>query len=183
MSELCDCKCCDYQPILEKLTKDNLEKVIWHNGRQVLHRKHLTIYRAICTGKMKSKDGLWVKCVSYHPWNDYNTNYTRSIDSFIENFVPIVFKDFEERLFDERYHLQDKVIKLDNFISENPKFQELDGKDKELMEKQLAAMKLYYDFLNQRVNKMLKQKIEDYDALPLTGEEIKANLAGLSSVL
>lgn len=170
MSELCDCKCCDYQPILEKLTKDNFEKVIWDNGRLVLHRKHLTIYRVVYTGKLKSEDGSWVKCVSYNPTNDYSTHYTRTINSFIENFVPIVLADFEERLLDERYHLQDKVIKLDTFITENPKFQELDRTDKELMAKQLATMKLYYDFLSQRVTKMLKAKIEEYDALPSTGE-------------
>lgn len=170
MSEICDCKCCDYQPILEKLTKDNFEKVVWNNGRNVLHRKHLTIYRVMYTGKMKSDDGSWIKCVSYHPVNDYNINYTRNIDSFIENFVPIVLVDFEERLIDERDHLHNKIVKLENFINENPKFQELDGKDKELMEKQCAAMKIYYDFLDQRVTKMLKTKIEEYDTLPPTGE-------------
>lgn len=170
MNEGCNCITCEEKPVLEKLTKNNFEKVIWDNGRHVLHRKHLTLYRVVYTGKMKSEDGAWVKCVSYSPNNDYSTHYVRSIDSFIENFVPISLADFEERLLDERYHLQDKVIKLDNFISENPKFQELDGKDKELMEKQLAAMKLYYDFLSQRVTKMLKAKIEEYDALPPTGE-------------
>lgn len=170
MDKVCNCNCCDYQPILEKLTKDNFEKVIWNNGRHVLHRKHLTTYRVVYTGKMKSENGSWVKCVSYNPTNDYSTHYIRSIDSFIENFVPIILADFEERLLDEKYQLCNKIIKLDNFIDVNPKFQELDGKDKELMEKQLAAMKLYYDFLSQRVTKMLKQKIEDYDALPSTGE-------------
>ena len=169
MCETCNCGC-KQEPILEKLTKDNFKNIIWNNGRLVLHRKHLTIYRVVYSGKLKSEDGSWVKCVSYNPTNDYSTYYTRSIDSFIENFIPIVFADFEERLLDERYHLQDKVIKLDNFISENPKFQELDGKDKELMERQLAAMKLYYDFLSQRVTKMLKAKIEEYDSLLSTGE-------------
>ena len=170
MNEVCNCTCCNNIPVLEKLTKDNFEKVIWDNGRHVLHRKHLTLYRVVYTGKLKSEDGSWIKCVSYNPTNDYSTHYTRNIDSFIENFIPIVLADFEERLLDERYHLQDKVIKLDNFISENPKFQELDGKDKELMERQLVAMRLYYDFLSQRVTKMLKAKIEEYDALPSTGK-------------
>ena len=183
MNEVCNCKCCDYQPILEKLTKDNFEKVIWDSGRKVVNRKHLTIYRVIHTGEMKSEDGAWIKCVSYSPINDYCTYYTRIIDSFIENFVPIILEDFEERLLDEKYHLQDKVIKLDAFIDENPKFQELDRKDKELMAKQLAAMKLYHDFLNQRVVKMLKQKIEEYDALSSTGEEVKANVAEPANVL
>ena len=160
MSELCNCNCCNNTPVLERLTKDNFETVICNLKRRVLHRKHLTIYHVLYTGKMKSEDGSWIKCVSYNPSNDYSTHYIRSIDSFIENFVPIVLADFEERLLDERYHLQDKVIKLDSFISENQKFQELDGKDKELMEKQLASMKLYYDFLSQRVAKMLKQKIQ-----------------------
>ena len=170
MSELCDCKCCDYQPILEKLTKNNFEKVIWNNERLVLHKKHLTIYRVVCTGKLKSEDGSWVKCVSYNPTNDYSTHYTRTMDSFIENFIPIILADFEERLLDEKDHLHNRMVRLENFINENPKFQELDGKDKELMEKQLSAMSLYYAFLNQRVTKMLKAKIEEYDALPSTGE-------------
>ena len=170
MSELCCCDWCNNNPVLEKLTKDNFEKVVWDIGRLALHRKHLTIYRVVYTGKLKSEDGSWVKCVSYNPINDYSTYYTRTINSFIENFIPIILADFEERLLDERYHLQDKVIKLDNFINENPKFQELDGKDKELMERQLVAMKLYYDFLSQRVTKMLNAKIEEYDALPSTGE-------------
>lgn len=170
MDEVCNCNTCKVEPVLEKLTKDNFENIIWNGHRLILHRKHLTLYRANSIGKMKSDNGSWVKCVSYSPDNDYYTYYTRSIDSFIENFIPIVFADFEERLLDEKYHLQDKVIKLDNFISENPKFQELDGKDKELMEKQYDAMRLYYDFLSQRVTKMLKAKIEEYDAPPSTGE-------------
>ena len=170
MSELCNCGCCNNIPVLERLTKDNFEKVIWHNGRLILHRKHLTIYRVICTGKMKSEDGSWVKSVSYHPNNDYNTNYTRNIDSFIENFVPIILADFEERLLDERYHLQDKFIKLDNFINENPKFIELSEYNKILMRRQHDAMCIYLNCLEARVHKILKAKIEDYDALPSTGE-------------
>ena len=170
MKELCDCKCCDYQPTLEKLNTVNFERVIWDIGRRVVHRKHLIIYRVTCTGKMESEEDLWSKCVSYNPINDYCHYYTCSIYSFIENFVPIVLEDFEERLINEKDNLVEKIKKLEDFINVNPKFQELDGKDKELMEKQLAAMKLYYDFLSQRVIKMLKQKIEDYDALPPTGE-------------
>lgn len=170
MSELCGCNCCNNNPVLEKLTKDNFEKVVWDIGRLVLHRKHLTLYRVVYTGKMKSEDGSWVKCVSYNPINDYSTHYTRTINSFIENFIPIILADFEERLIDEKDHLHNRMVRLENFINDNPKFQELDGKDKELMEKQLSAMSLYYAFLNQRVTKMLKAKIEEYDALSSTGE-------------
>ena len=183
MNEVYKDSCCDYRPILKKLTRDNFEEVIWNNGRIVLHRKHLTTYHVMYVGKMESEDGSWVKSVSYNPTNDYCTHYTRSIDSFIEDFIPIILADFEERLLDERYHLHNKIVNLENFINDNPKFQELDGKDKELMEKQLAAMKLYYDFLNQRVNKMLKAKIEEYDALTSTGEEVKANVAKPANVL
>lgn len=170
MCETCNCGCCKQEPILEKLTKDNFENIIWNGHRLILHRKHLTLYRVNSIGKMKSDNGSWVKCVSYSPDNDYYTYYTRSIDSFIENFIPIVFADFEERLLDENYQLCDKIIELDSFIDENPKFNELNRTDKELMGKQLATMKLYYDFLSQRVTKMLKVKIEEYDALPSTGE-------------
>lgn len=183
MNEVCDCGCCDYQPTLEKLNTVNFERVIWDIGRRVVHRKHLTIYHVIYTGKMKSKDDAWVKSVSYNPINDYSTHYTRSIDSFIKNFVPIVLEDFEERLIDEKDRLVEKIKKLEDFINVNPKFQELDGKDKELMEKQLSAMSIYHAFLKQRVDKMLKQKIEDYDALPSTGEEVKANVAEPANVL
>lgn len=170
MSELCDCKCCDYQPILEKLTKDNFEKVIRNNGRLVLHRKHLTLYRVVYTGKMKSEDGSWVKCVSYNPTNDYSTHYTRSIDSFIENFIHIILADFEERLLDEKLHLEEKLKRLENFINENLKFQELNEKDKELMGTQYDAMCIYLNCLEARVAKMLKAKIEEYDTLHSTGE-------------
>lgn len=170
MSELCGCDRCNNNPVLEKLTKDNFEKVVWDIGRLVLHRKHLTIYRVVYTGKLKSEDGSWVKCVSYNPINDYSTHYTRTINSFIENFIPTILADFEERLLDEKLHLEEKLKRLENFIDENPKFEELDGKDKELMEKQYAAMRLYYDFLLQRVHKILKEKIDEYDALPSTGE-------------
>ena len=170
MSELCDCKCCDYQPILEKLTKDNFEKVIWNNGRLVLHRKHLTIYRVVYTGKLKSEDGSWVKCVSYNPTNDYFTYYTRTMDSFIENFIPIILADFEEILLDEKLHLEEKLKRLGYFIDEDPKFEKLDEKDKELMKQQYTAIRIYYDCLYKRVTKMLNAKIEEYDALPSTGE-------------
>lgn len=170
MSELCDCNCCNNNPVLEKLTKDNFEKVVWDIGRLVLHRKHLTIYRVVYTGKLKSEDGSWVKCVSYNPINDYSTHYTRTINSFIENFIPIILADFEERLLDEKLHLEEKLKRLENFIDENPKFEELDENDKELMKQQYTAMRVYYDCLYKRVTKMLNAKIEEYDALPSTGE-------------
>lgn len=170
MSELCDCNCCNNTPVLERLTKDNFEKVIWNLGRHILHRKHLSIYRVVYTGKMKSENGSWVKCVSYNPINDYSTHYTRSIDSFIENFVPIVLADFEERLLDEKLHLAEKLKRLENFIDENPKFEELSEDDKILMRRQHDAMCIYLSCLEARVHKMLKAKIEDYDALPSTGE-------------
>ena len=170
MSELCDCNCCNNNPVLEKLTKDNFEKVIWNNGRLVLHRKHLAIYHVISIGKMKYENGSWVECVTYNFIDDYSTHYTRTIDSFIENFIPIILADFEERLLDEKLHLEEKLKRLENFIDENPKFEELDEQDKELMQKQYSAMRHYYDFLLQRVHKMLKAKIEEYDALPSTGE-------------
>lgn len=170
MSKLCDYKCCNNNPVLEKLTKDNFEKVIWGIGRFVLHRKHLTIYRVVYTGKLKTEDGSWVKCVSYNTINDYSTHYTRTINSFIENFVSIILADFEERLLDEKLHLEEKLKRLENFIDENPKFEELDEQDKELMQQQYTAMRVYYDLLYKRVTKMLNAKIEEYDALPSTGK-------------
>lgn len=170
MSELCNCKCCNNNPVLEKLTKDNFEKVIWDIGRLVLHRKHLTLYRVVYTGKMKSEDGSWVKCVSYDPINDYCTHYTRNINSFIENFVPIILADFEERLTDEKHYLAEKIKKLEDFVYNNPKFQELSEDDKILMRRQCDSMYIYLNCLEARVTKMLKAKIEEYDALHSTGE-------------
>lgn len=170
MSELCGCDRCNNNPVLEKLTKDNFEKVVWDIGRLVLHRKHLTIYRVVYTGKLKSEDGSWVKCVSYNPINDYSTHYTRTINSFIENFIPTILADFEERLLDEKYQLGNKIDKLENFINENPKFKELSEDDKILMGRQYDAMCIYLKCLEARVTKMLKAKIEEYDALPSTGE-------------
>ena len=169
MSELCECGTIKPTPIVEKLTKDNFND-IFYNTRLILNRKHLILYQIDYIGKMKIEDGSWVESVSYYPDNNYDIHYTRSINSVIENFIPIVLEGYQIRLLEEKDYLYYNLVKFESFISENPKFQELDGKDKELMEKQLAAMKLYYDFLSQRVTKMLKQKIEDYDALPPTGE-------------
>lgn len=158
MNEVCNCNTCKTEPVLEKLTKDNFENIIWNGHRFILHRKHLTLYRVNSIGKMKSDNDSWVKCVSYSPDNDYYTYYTRSIDSFIENFIPIVFADFEERLLDEKYQLCDKIDKLENFINENPKFKELSEDDKTLMGKQYDAMCIYLKCLEARVTKMLKAK-------------------------
>lgn len=182
MCDLCNGTMCTVEPVLEKLNKDNFEKVIC-NSRLMLHREHLTLYHVDYTGKMKVNDGSWVDSVSYYSDNNYGEHYTRSINSFIENFIPIVLLPFEDRLINEKDNLYDKLVNLENFINENPKFQELDGKDKELMEKQLSAMSLYYVFLNQRIVKMLKAKIEEYDALPSTGEEVKADVAKPANVL
>lgn len=169
MNEVCNCNTCKVEPILEKLTKDNFEKVIW-NTRLALHRKHLTLYHIDYTGKMKLDNGSWVKCVSYYPDNNYSSHYTRSIDSFVENFIPIVLLPFEDILINEKFNLEEKLKAIEYFIDENPKFEELDENDKELMKQQYSAMRVYYDFLYKRVTKMLNAKIEEYDALPSTGE-------------
>lgn len=169
MNEVCNCGCCDYQPTLEKLNTVNFERVIWDIGRQVVHRKHLTIYRVTCTGKMESEDGEWVKCVSYSPINDYCTYYTRIIDSFIENFIPIILEDFEERLINEKDNLAEKIKKLEDFIYNNSKFLELSEDDKILMKKQCDTMYIYLNCLEARVAKILKEKIKKYDALTSTG--------------
>ena len=112
MREICDCKWCDYQPILKKLTRDNFEEVIWNNGRRVLHRKHLAIYHVMYVGEMESEDNLWVKSVSYNSINDYCTHYTCSIYSFIENFIPIILADFEERLLNEIAYNREVIAKV-----------------------------------------------------------------------
>lgn len=178
----CEGPCC-CTPIMEKFNKDNLLNVISSHDHTVLHKETLGVYKVHGDGLMKESNGNWVKCIHYHPIKTWETNYTRTIESFIDNFIPLNLKPFETRLLDEKHELNNKLTACYNFIYNDTEFTKLDNKDRELLEKQYASMKLYFDFLEQRVTKMLKQKIEEYDALPSTGEEVKANVAEPANVL
>lgn len=169
MSELCNCNGCENNIVKEKLTFNNFEKII-HNADFMLQRLGLGVCSVRGKGLMHFLDGSMMQSVNvvFH-FTENNIN-TYQIDNFIKDFVPIWLKPFEHRLINERRDLYHKSISLKNFIDLDPRFKELDEEDKELMEKQYDAMKVYYDFLNQRVDKMLNAKIEEYDALPSTGE-------------
>lgn len=182
MSEICNCNCCESTIVKERLTFSNLEKII-HGVDFMLERSSLDLCTVRGKGLVHFPKGVTMLTVNVSFECTKSTVHTYQIDDFIKNFIPIWLEPFEHRLIGERIWLYSKSISLKNFIDLNPRFQELDEENKELMEKQYAAMKVYYDFLNQRVVKMLKQKIEEYDALPSTGEEVKANVAEPANVL
>lgn len=182
MSELCNCNCCENTMVKEKLTFNNFEKII-HNADFILQRLSFDLCSVRGKGLMHLLDGSTMLSVNVAFECTESNIHTYQIDNFIKDFVPIRLEPFEHRLINERVYLYNKSISLKNFIDLDPRFTELDENDKELMEKQYAAMKVYYDFLNQRIIKMLKQKIEEYDALPSTGEEVKANVAEPANVL
>ena len=169
MDNVCNCNCCENNAVKERLTANNFEKIIY-NADCMLQRLGLDLCSVRGKGLMHFLDGSMMQSVNVVFHFTENNIHTYQIDNFIKDFVPIWLEPFEYRLIDERRDLYHKSISLKNFIDLDPRFIELDENDKELMEKQYAAMKVYYDFLNQRVIKMLKAKIEEYDALPSTGE-------------
>ena len=169
MSELFKCKCWEDSIIKERLTANNFEKIMY-NADCMLERSGLNLCTIRGNGIMHLPDESTMLSVNIVFSLTEHTVHTYQIDNFIKDFIPIWLEPFENCLIGERIELYHKSISLKNFIDLDPKFKELDENDKELIEKQYAAMKVYYDFLNQRVNKMLKQKIEDYDTLTSTGE-------------
>lgn len=169
MNEVYNCTCCSNPIIKEKLTANNFENVI-HNADFMLQRLGLGVCSVRGKGLIHFLDGSMMLSINVAFAHTDSTVHTYQIDNFIKDFVPIWLEPFEHRLINERRDLYHKSILLKNFIDLNPKFKELDEEDKKLMEKQYDAMKVYYDFLNQRVDKMLNAKIEEYDALPSTGE-------------
>lgn len=182
MNEICNCNCCETTMVKEKLTFNNFKKVI-HNADFMLQRLGLDLCTVRGNGVMHLPDESIMLSVNVVFECTESNVHTYQIDDFIKDFVPIWLEPFEHRLINERRDLYHKSISLKNFIDLDPRFTQLDQNDKELMERQYTAMKLYHDFLNQRVTKMLKQKIEEYDALPSTGEEVKADVAKPANVL
>ena len=60
-------------------------------------------------------------------------------------------KTFVERMVVERDELQDKVTKLENFVT-GEKFKELKGLEQIYLKEQLKFMKGYLSVLRQRIN-------------------------------
>ena len=58
---------------------------------------------------------------------------------------------FIERMIVEKNELQDKVTKLENFVTEE-KFKELKGLEQVYLKEQLKFMKGYLSVLRQRIN-------------------------------
>lgn len=58
---------------------------------------------------------------------------------------------FIDRMLNERRELAEKVEKLGEFTFGNPKFVELTGFERLLMEQQLTFMRLYLKMLEQRI--------------------------------
>ena len=58
---------------------------------------------------------------------------------------------FVERMIVEKDELQDKVIKLENFVT-GEKFKELKGLEQIYLKEQLKFMKGYLSVLRQRIN-------------------------------
>ena len=58
---------------------------------------------------------------------------------------------FVERMITEKDELQDKVTKLENFVT-GEKFKELKGSEQVYLKEQLKFMKGYLSVLRQRIN-------------------------------
>ena len=62
---------------------------------------------------------------------------------------------FKERLIDEQNQLEDKIQKLDSFIS-SPKFKEIEPIQKSLLDVQFFAMQTYSSILSERISHLEK---------------------------
>lgn len=61
-------------------------------------------------------------------------------------------KAFQERMVNEYRELSNRVVKLDDFISNNPLFDKLDKKEKCLQVQQLTGMRVYLKALMDRLD-------------------------------
>jgi hypothetical protein len=60
---------------------------------------------------------------------------------------------YQERVIAEKQDLDDKITRLDTFLSDLPEGVKLDPIDKGLLHQQLAAMKTYTNILRQRIGR------------------------------
>lgn len=76
-----------------------------------------------------------------------------------------MIEDFKKRLIVEVRELSDRVNKLSAFINGNPKFKELDDRNRELLDKQLHHMTGYLECLNERISYLVtSEEIDEYNA-------------------
>ena len=59
---------------------------------------------------------------------------------------------FQERMVNEYKELSNRVVKLKNFISNNPLFDKLDKKERYLQVQQLTGMRVYLKALMDRLD-------------------------------
>ena len=59
----------------------------------------------------------------------------------------------EERVVDEKNHLDEKLVKLQDFIENNKIFQLLPEEDKDLLERQQVSMHEYSTILKERIER------------------------------
>lgn len=60
-------------------------------------------------------------------------------------------KPHQQRVIDEKEALDEKLLKLHEFICRNPVFEKLSGAEKELMREQVRVMDEYSDILEERI--------------------------------
>ena len=58
----------------------------------------------------------------------------------------------QQRVYDETYTLDDKIEKLDSFITDNPIFKTLDEAEQTRLIQQVRGMKYYFSILVERIN-------------------------------
>lgn len=66
---------------------------------------------------------------------------------------------FQERMINEYRELSDRVVKLKDFIDNNPLFDKLDKKERQFQIQQLTGMKVYLGALMGRLD---HQGLSDY---------------------
>lgn len=62
----------------------------------------------------------------------------------------MTLQDWQQRVVDEKTDLDEKIIKLSNFIQSN-KFKEVKGSQGRLLTEQLSAMRVYSTILHRRI--------------------------------
>lgn len=57
----------------------------------------------------------------------------------------------QQRVIDEKAELEDRLLKLQQFICKSPVFESLSGAEKELLREQAQVMDQYNDILKERI--------------------------------
>lgn len=165
----CCCPKEKIEPIKFKMTNDNINQFLYNSDYRFIHRELKTVYASGSEIKMKLPDHSWTKGIIYNPLYRYNEHFVRSVDSFIENFVPCIFEDWEFRLLGELDDINDKITKLSNFINNDDNFINIDKQEQLSLQLQLTKAREYAVNVKSIVNIIIDRKIKEYDSLP-TGE-------------